>query len=52
MLEFIVLGIVPGTEFQISLQHIATAGWVALLAYGSIRVKQLRQQQAQNDSNS
>lgn len=52
MLEFIVLGIIPGTEFQISLQHVATAGWVTILAYGSIRIRQLRQQQTQDDSDS
>lgn len=45
MLEFIVLGLVPGTDFQISLQHVATIGWMTLIVYMSIRIKQARQSQ-------
>lgn len=52
MLEFIVLGIVPGTEFQLSLEHYATAAFFAAAIYGSIRIKQLRQQQAQESDDS
>lgn len=41
MIEFIVLGIVPGTSAEISFSHIATLMWLSFIGY--YIVKQARQ---------
>ncbi len=40
MIEFIVLGIVPGTQFEINFSHIATIAWFGFAAYCIISSKQ------------
>lgn len=33
MLEFIILGLVPGTSFQITIEHVTTFTWLSFLGY-------------------
>ncbi len=42
MIEFIVLGIIPGTQIEVTVTHIATLSWLAFVAYcaASSKMKQ------------
>ncbi len=40
MVEFIVLGIVPGTQLEISFAHVATLAWFGFMAYCLLSSKQ------------
>lgn len=33
MVEFIILGIVPGTSVQITLAHVTTLAWIVFVSY-------------------
>ena len=33
MVEFIVLGVVPGTQLEINFTHVATVAWLGFITY-------------------
>jgi hypothetical protein len=41
MLDFLVLGIIPGTTFQITFTHVLTAGWVVFLIFNAFEKQAL-----------